>query len=194
MKKKKKLRFERARQPEQIEQRLEQILEAAMVLFWEKGLENVTLTDIANKAGPAKHNLDRYCESREHIYLVTLQKVADEWEKKIRAQLQELAGKGTVSKVADMITDSFIQARPYSGLITVINTVLEKKLSPKLVANFRSAFLERSKRISADLAAALPGATAETIFPLALQIFTLGAAASPRLIVSPPSAYALARP
>src|SRR5258708_18891199 len=114
MKKKKKWRFERARQPEQIEQRLEQILEAAMVLFWEKGLENVTLTDIGNKAGTAKSNLYRYFESREHIYLVTLQKVAADWEKNVRVQLQELAGKGTVAKVADVINESFIPAKPHT--------------------------------------------------------------------------------
>jgi len=47
-----------------------------------------------------------------HSYLVTLQKVAVRLAKKVRAQLQELAGKGTVSKVADVITDSFIQAKP----------------------------------------------------------------------------------
>ena len=194
MKKKIKLRFARARQPDQIEQRLEQILEAAMVLFWEKGLENVTLTDIGNKAGTAKSNLYRYFESREHIYLVTLQKVAADWEKKVRTQLQELAGKGTVSKVADVITDSFIQAKPYSGLITVINTVLEKNLSPKLVANFRSAFLERRKRLSADLAAALPGATAEAIFPLTLHIFTHVAGLWPLCHPSPSSQKMLEEP
>ena len=69
-----------------------------MVLFWEKGLENVTLTDIGNKAGTAKSNLYRYFESREHIYLVTLQKVAADWEKKVRAQLLAApAGRGRYS-------------------------------------------------------------------------------------------------
>src|SRR5258707_1578954 len=108
---KKKLRFERARQPEQIEQRLEQILEAAMVLFWEKGLENVTLTDIGNKAGTVKSNLYRYFESREHIYLGTLQKVAPDWEKKVRAELQQLAGKATSPAMPYVITESSIQTR-----------------------------------------------------------------------------------
>ena len=43
--------FQRARQPKQIEQRQEAILEAALVLFQKKGLENVTLADIAEKVG-----------------------------------------------------------------------------------------------------------------------------------------------
>src|SRR5260370_8479751 len=117
-----------------------------------------------------------------------------DWEKKIGEELKELAGKGTVAKVADVITDSFIQAKPYSVLITVINTVLERKLSPKLVANFRSAFLERRKRISADLAAALPGATAEAIFPLTLHIFTHVAGLWPLCHPSPRSQKMLEEP
>src|SRR5260370_2430179 len=117
-----------------------------------------------------------------------------DWEKKIGEELKELAGKGTVSKVADVITDSFIQARSYSGLITVINTVLEKNLSPKLVANFRSAFLERRKRFSADLAVALPGATVEAIFPLTLHIFTHVAGLWPLCHPSPSSQKMLEEP
>src|SRR5260221_5511842 len=121
MKKKKKLRFERARQPEQIEQRLEQILEAAMVLFWEKGLENVTLTDIGNKAGTAKSNLYRYFESREHIYLVTLQKVAGDWEKKVRTQLQALAGKSAGAEMRDVIGRLLLSARARSSRISPLH-------------------------------------------------------------------------
>ena len=54
----------------------------------------------------------------------------------------------------------------------VINPVLEKALSPELVMDFRSAFFERRKRLAQALAAALPGADAEEIFPLTLHIFT----------------------
>ena len=172
MQKKKKRRFTRARQPEEIEQRLASILDAAIALFREKGLENVTLTDIGLAAGTAKSNLYRYFESREHIYLVALQKVAADWEKDVRAELQKLGGQGTVARVSDIITGSFLRAEQYSTLITVINTVLEKKLDPKLVAKFRSGFFERRKRFSCDLATALPGTTAEIWFPLTLHIFT----------------------
>src|SRR5258708_21143852 len=62
-------------------------------------------------------------------------------------------------------------ARP-KAMITVINPVLENALSPELVMDFRSAFFERRKRLAQALAAALPGAHAEEIFPLTLHIFT----------------------
>ena len=194
MQKKKNVRFIRARQPEEIEQRLASILDAAITLFRERGLENVTLTDIGLAAGTAKSNLYRYFKSREHIYLVALQKVAADWEKDVRAQLQKLGGRGTVAKVSDLITDSFLRAEQYSTLITVINTVLEKKLEPELVAKFRSGFFERRKRFSGDLAAALPGTSAEMWFPLTLHIFTHVAGLWPLCHPSPRSKKMLETP
>jgi AcrR family transcriptional regulator len=164
--------FQRARQPKQIEQRQEAILEAALVQFQKKGLENVTLTDIAEKVGTVKSNLYRYFDSREHIYLRVLQRQGSEWEKRVMPGLDALRRKGTPTKVAELLTRSFIQSVEYSTLITVINPVLEKALSPELVMDFRSAFFERRKRLAQALAAALPGTHVEEIFPLTLHIFT----------------------
>jgi len=164
--------FQRARQPKQIEQRQEAILEAALVLFQKKGLENVTLADIAEKGGTVKSNIYRYFDSREHIYLRVLQRQASEWEKGVMPALEALKRKGTAQKVAEVLTRSFIQSVGYSTLITVINPVLEKALSPELVMDFRTAFFERRKRLAQALAAALPDTHAEKTFPLTLHIFT----------------------
>jgi AcrR family transcriptional regulator len=164
--------FQRARQPKQIEQRQEAILEAALVLFQKKGLENVTLADIADKVGTVKSNIYRYFDSREHIYLRVLQRQASEWEKRVMPALEALKRKGTAPKVAEVLTRSFIQSVELSTLITVINPVMEKALSPALVLDFRSAFYERRQRLAQALAAALPGTLAEEIFPLTLHIFT----------------------
>jgi len=86
--------------------------------------------------------------------------------------LDALKRKGTASKVAEVLTRSFIESVELSTLITVINPVLEKALSPELVIDFRLAFFERRKRLAQALAAALPGAHAEEIFPLTQHIFT----------------------
>ena len=164
--------FQRARQPKQIEQRQEAILEAALVLFQKKGLENVTLADIAENVGTVKSNIYRYFDSREHIYLRVLQRQASEWEKRVMPALEALKRKGTAAKAAEVLTRSFIQSVEYSTLITVITTVLEKALSPALVIDFRAAFFARRKRLARALAAALPDIDAEEILPLTLHIFT----------------------
>jgi AcrR family transcriptional regulator len=163
--------FQRARQPNQITERKEAVLRAALKLFQKHGLENVSLNDIAREIDSAKSNLYRYFESREHIYLLVLQKLAAEWEGRLYPALRRLKGKGTVAKVAEIVTQAYIDSAEYSELITVVNSVLEKNLTPELVVNFRSVFLERRKRMADALAAALPNAAAERMFPLTLHIF-----------------------
>jgi AcrR family transcriptional regulator len=186
--------FRRARQPGQIEQRREAILQAALVLFQKKGLENVTLADIADRVGTVKSNLYRYFDSREHIYLRVLQRQGAEWEKRVMPGLAALKGRGTVAKVAGVLTEAFIQSQEYSTLITVINPVMEKTLSPALVLDFRSAFFEHRKRLAHALAAALPHATFDTVFPLTLHIFTHVAGLWPLCHPAPGSAKLLEDP
>jgi AcrR family transcriptional regulator len=186
--------FQRARQPRQIEQRREAILRAALVLFQKKGLENVTLADIADAVGTVKSNIYRYFDSREHIYLRVLQRQGAEWEKRVMPGLAALKGKGTVAKVAEIITKAFIQSEEYSTLITVINPVLEKTLAPNHIIDFKSGFFERRKRLAEALAAALPGAKAETLFPLTAHIFTHVAGLWPLCHPSPDSEKLLKEP
>jgi AcrR family transcriptional regulator len=188
------LRFQRARRPDQIEQRREAILHAALVLFQEKGLENVTLADVAAKAGTAKSNLYRYFDNREHIYLRVLQRLGADWEKRALPPLQKLNRNGTPAKVARILTEAFLQAHEYSTLISVINPVLEKSLTPDLVADFRSGFLERRRRLAIVLAAALPKRTFENVYPLTIHIFTHVAGLWPLCHGAPGSTQPLEKP
>ncbi len=163
--------FQRARQPEQIEQRREAILRAGLVLFQRRGLENVSLNDLAREVGLAKSNIYRYFESREHIYLVILQRLAAEFEQRLYPALERLKGRGTVEKVTEIVVAAYLDSPEYGELITVVNSVLEKKLTPALIVNFRTVFRERRQRLADALASALPGSTPERLLPLTLHIF-----------------------
>jgi AcrR family transcriptional regulator len=165
------LPFQRARRPAQIEERKEAILLTAVHLFQKNGLENVSLTDIAREVGLAKSNIYRYFESREHIYLVVLQRLASQFEQRLYLPLEKLKGRGSVAKVAEIVTEAYIDSPEYGELVTVVNSVLEKRLTPRMVINLRSVFLDRRKRLAAVLASALPGTSAEKILPLTLHIF-----------------------
>jgi hypothetical protein len=56
-------------------------------------------------------------------------------------------------------------------LVSVVNPVLEKRLTPTLVVDFRSAFLERRKRLARVLTSAIPEMKFERILPLTLHLF-----------------------
>jgi AcrR family transcriptional regulator len=163
--------FQRARHPGQIEQRREDLLCAALKLFRKNGLDQVSLNDIAREVGLAKSNIYRYFESREHIYLVILQRLAAQFEQRIYTGLDQVNGRGTVTRIADALVSAYLDSPDYGELITVVNSVLEHRLTPQLVINFRTVFLERRRRLAAALAAKLPPATPEKMMPLTLHIF-----------------------
>jgi TetR/AcrR family transcriptional regulator len=162
--------FQRARQPAQIEQRREAILQGALTLFQRNGLENVSLNDIAREVALAKSNIYRYFDSREHVYLVVLQRLATKFEQRIYDELDLIKGKKSVTKVADALIAAYLVSPEYGELITVVNSVLERRLTPELVINFRAAFLERRQRLSTVLAVAL-GTTPEKTLRASLHIF-----------------------
>jgi len=186
--------FRRARRPEQIQQRKEAILRAAFALFQRKRLENITLNDIAHEAGTAKSNLYRYYESREDIYLHILQREGRTWEARIVPALEKLAGKGTIPKVASIITRAFVDSEWYCLLMSASNSVLEKNLSPKRVANFRSVFFDRRQRFAQVLARSLPNAPFEKIAPLILPMFAEVAGIWPLCHPCPESTSELNKP
>ena len=59
----------RARSKEQIEQRIEAILDAAGTVFQNVPYEKVTMLMIAKEAGSSRSNLYRYFKTREEIFL-----------------------------------------------------------------------------------------------------------------------------
>jgi AcrR family transcriptional regulator len=131
----------------------------------------VSLNDIAREVGVAKSNIYRYFDSREHIYLMVLQRLAAQFEQRIYARLNRLKGQGTVPMVAHALVGAYLKSPEYGELITVVNSVLEQGLTPELVINFRAEFLERRKRLAAALTKALAIENPEAMLPVTLHIF-----------------------
>src|SRR5260370_30043086 len=71
--------FQRARRPEHKRQRRAAILDAARALARERGVQAVTLGDIADRVGMAKSNVLRYFETREEVYLQLTLEAFAEW-------------------------------------------------------------------------------------------------------------------
>jgi hypothetical protein len=55
----------------------------------------------------AKSNIYRYFESREHISLVVLQRLASQFEQRLYLPLEKLKGRGSVAEVAGIALPVF---------------------------------------------------------------------------------------
>jgi len=98
--------FQRARRPEQKQQRQDAILDAARQLALRDGVRNVSLTDIAEKVGIHKSALLRYFETREQIFLDLTAQSWLGWLQALHAGLDG-ASPASAELVADVVARSF---------------------------------------------------------------------------------------
>ena len=169
--------WQRARRPEQKEERRRSILNAAIELLDEAGIEGTTLSEIARQAGLSKANCYRYFESREAILLeLTLDEIED-WMTDIGRRLVRLADSGDVDAVAEAFVAATLDRPRLCTLFSTISSVLERNVSVDVVADFKRKFNARVFGSSDAIRAAVPGLSTEDAdqYVLFLGFFIAGA-------------------
>jgi AcrR family transcriptional regulator len=128
--------FQRARRPEQKQQRQDAILDAARRLALRDGVRAVTLTDIAGEVGIHKSALLRYFETREQIFLEVAAQAWREWTAALHEAL-DAAAPGSRALVADVVARSFADRPLLCDLIPHTALNLERNVSPEAVRTYK---------------------------------------------------------
>jgi len=162
--------FQRARQPEQKEQRRQDILKAAARLFEEKGLEKASLSKIACAAGISKAGVYRYFESREAIFLQLLGESFAEWAGELELLLAPLAGCDDPEAVAACVAKSLVERPQLGALSSATATILEHNVSEEGVIEFKTRMLPLLIRLANALHAVMPALSMERIRQLLLYV------------------------
>jgi AcrR family transcriptional regulator len=152
--------FQRARRPEQKEQRREAILGAAADLARRDGVREVTLSDIARAVGIHKSALLRYFETREQIFLELTGRAWEEWREATTAALGEVAP-GDADAVATTLSTSFVERPLLCDLIPHTALNLERHASVEAVRAYKTTSLGAVGAVAAALAGPLLELSAE---------------------------------
>jgi len=152
--------FQRARRPEQKEERRTLLLDAARELLLEHQSTHLelSLNELSQRAGMAKSNVYRYFESREAILLELLRQEWTTWFHQFhselsigRAQRRPHARKRDLAAL-DQLVLRFAQSlanRPLLGqLCSILSTVLEHNVEPQTVAAFKLESLQFVRMLS----------------------------------------------
>jgi AcrR family transcriptional regulator len=150
--------FQRARRPEQKEQRRHDILAAAATLGTRDGVRAVTLTDIAAEAGVHKSAVLRYFESREAVFLLL---TADAWQDWAAAVEQGLAGPAAIGQevVATVLAGTLAERPLFCDLLAHVQLHLERGVSEQEVRAFKITTLDAVDRIVRVLTSVAPWLT-----------------------------------
>ncbi|MGW6008576.1 TetR family transcriptional regulator [Streptomyces sp. NPDC055210] len=147
--------FQRARSPEAKRLREAAILDAARALGAEHGIRQVTLTDIAARAGMHKSALLRYFETREEIFLRLTAAGWQEWSPVLAARLREIGEPGPAA-VAQAFAATLAERGMFCDLLAQAPLNLERNVSVDAVRDFKLATLAAREDIFAALDEQLP--------------------------------------
>jgi AcrR family transcriptional regulator len=147
--------FQRARSADAKRLREASILDAAQRLGAERGIRQVTLTEIADAVGMHKSALLRYFETREEIFLRLTAEGWREWSGALRSELSELA-KPTPSAVAALLASTLAARGTFCDLLAQAPLNLERNVSVEAVRAFKLAVHAELDRIVAAVQTLLP--------------------------------------
>ena len=158
--------FQRARRPNQKEERRSQLLRTASDML-DQGctLADLSLNGLAREAGMTKSNVYRYFESREAVLLDLLVEAWTEWFAAVVAGWSAPVG-DPLPALVDHLAET-LAARPRLCLLTAaLPTVLEQNLSPAAIAAFKETSLAFFGAVADWMAAAAPALSPPVAFGL----------------------------
>jgi AcrR family transcriptional regulator len=147
--------FQRARSQAAKQLRESTILDAARTLGAERGIRQVTLTDIADAVGMHKSALLRYFETREEIFLRLTAEGWREWSAALRTRLDASTG-ATPAAVAAAFARTLADRGMFCDLLAQAPLNLERNVSVAAVRAFKLATLAEVEAIGASVRRLLP--------------------------------------
>ncbi|MGW4808191.1 TetR family transcriptional regulator [Kitasatospora sp. NPDC004272] len=166
--------FRRARSTEAKQVRETAILDAARALGRDRGIRDVSLTDIAAEVGMHKSALLRYFETREQIFLELTAEGWREWSAALRADLTARSS-ATPAEVAGAFAAT-LSARPaFCDLLAQAPLNLERNVSLEAVRAFKLLTLHEVTQIGRELTRLLGLDEAQVLDTLATATGMAGA-------------------
>lgn len=150
--------FQRARSPQAKQRREAAILDAARALGAERGIRQVTLTDIAAAVGMHKSALLRYFETREEIFLRLTAAGWQEWAPVLCDAIGRVAD-GDATGVAAAFARTLAARGMFCDLLAQAPMNLERNVSVEAVRAFKLVTLAAVDAVVAEVRARLPELT-----------------------------------
>jgi AcrR family transcriptional regulator len=175
--------FQRARTPEQQEERRQVILATARTMLDEQTLQDISLRELARRVGLAKSNVVRYFPTREAVFLEVMAEDWDEWLDAVEAGLPRPNGRQsstTTHQQLGLLIARTLAVRPrFAALIATHAGILEHNVTDDVARRFKKRALANTLRLADLLRSRMPGITAEESVEAAAATFALVAGAWP---------------
>lgn len=188
--------FQRARQPEQKEERRAHLLATARAML-ESGAElgALSLNEIARRAGMAKSNVYRYFETREAVLLAILWEEWLAWYEHMVATYRRPApGRPALDALVHHLARTLTSRTLLCTLMTATPSVLERNLGEEAIRDFKTRSLHALREMGRFLTSVVPDLTAEQYAELLFDGTAVIAGLHPQAYAADHAAAVVAEP
>ncbi|WP_367135626.1 TetR family transcriptional regulator [Saccharothrix sp. HUAS TT1] len=147
------MEFQRARRPEQVEQRRRAILDAARAVLRERSVADISLRELSHRVGLAKSNVLRYFDSREAIFLEVLD---GEWAAWLDEVEDALGATSDAVEVATAVATTLLRRPLLCELVSGMAGVLERNITVEFARGFKRRAHARTDRLADLVRARVP--------------------------------------
>jgi AcrR family transcriptional regulator len=165
--------MQRARQAHQKQQRREVILAMALETLRETPYRDITMTQVAARAGLVKGTLYLYFATKEELFLEVLRDQLHGWFWDLETGLETLPRRGRIEASARLIADTTAARPAFRVLLGVLHGVLEQNLPEHTALSFQREWLARTLSLGVLLERALPFLAEGQGLHLLLQLYAL---------------------
>ena len=175
--------WQRARTPENINERRETILEAAKEMFRKNEYDKISFNGIAVEAGFTKSNVYRYFSSREEIFLSIYSELITKWSEALLKYYKKLEVDVDYQVFAKGIVDLSLKHKPFLDLSSLLFISLERNSSEEQLREFKKLTVNLFTEHTKELQRLYPELTFEDVFSflrmMHVTISTLWASGNP---------------
>lgn len=150
------MNWQRARQPDQKAERVAAILVAAAALYDERELSDISMQDVAGRAGLGKASLYHYFKTKEEVFISLYRAELDLWLPNVEQRLVRLRAP-TAQRIAKTLTDALKERTRFCRLTTEFPSVLEHNLSSDFLREFKHSLLSPLARFAEVMQRVRPG-------------------------------------
>ncbi len=149
------MKWQRARNQEQKEQRVSEIVAATARLHKKHSFEEISFSLIAREAGFTRSNLYKYFSSKEEVFLEFLIKDTRLW----RADLIKTCHRHkieSIDKFASVWVKTLVKHKRFLDLLSLLPAFLEKNVAEQSLVDFKRNVVNELKELSELLCEMFP--------------------------------------
>ncbi|MEW9124040.1 MAG: TetR family transcriptional regulator [Thermotaleaceae bacterium] len=154
--------FQRARSEEQVQRRIDEIIDSAMIIYDQQGYEEVTFSKISEMTKFTRPTIYKYFSTKEEVLLKILTMDIGRWTTRLIGSFK-INKLYTIRDICHIWGNSVIENRRLLGLFSILFTIIEKNVSKEALVDFKTSIFSYQSALADLMSQLMPNLTQEQI-------------------------------